>query len=239
MNNFSRFNLPLNWSALCLILIVISCKQDDGSNAPTVPWMLSPSEDIQDVNYPADFSTCFPVHNFDTSVIGRLGWAHVVIDEVEYYGNAYYIDYPLGSDRYDIRIFLYNYNTCEGFFSLFFGDTGLSINDPHNGHTEYGFEFSACTIDGIRVQQELPRPGRAARLDYLNHDTSLQLLNPDEDGDRRVRLVLDQVDIERGFVRGRFGGRFTAGEECSDQLRPYGDEALVEYGYFEATAYRR
>ena len=244
MNNRIVTQSPLFCFAIMCFVTIVACGKEQTLPAKVVDLadpveMLDPEPDITDINYPPEFDECYSEHNFDSTQQDRLGWVRAIIDSVEYFGYALYIDWPEGSDRYDLRFHFYNYESCYGYFSLYFGDTGLSTNDPHNGVTPYGTEWSACNVNGRRIRYELERPYRQALLSYLNHDAPLQYFIPDEAGPARARLIVDQVDSTNDFVRGRFAGRFLAGEECPEELRHYGDEVIIQEGYFEAAEYRR
>lgn len=249
MINYSPVSLRINFSGLgssktslsALLFLIVgllftsSCTKDDLARAPQ---MASIREDIAAVTPPADFnpSRCYGVWNYPPD--RDYGWFEVKVNGEWLGGVATLSEFPGGTERYRLDYLIFDYTgDCAGSYSGNIGDLSLNANDPYKDLVRPGFLRDCSDSNGIQVSIEPVRPRRFSSIYVLDVDTPIQSLLTDTTATGFTRIEFDQVDLDKGFVRGRFAGRFYADDNCPEGTVKIGehivDEVVLSEGYFE------
>lgn len=217
------------------LLLLASCGKED---VPSEPRMAAIGEDIEGVVPPMDFDPpqCFGVWNYPPG--GDYGWFKVKVNGEWLGGVATLVEFPAGTDRFRFDYLVFDYaGDCAGSYMGDIGDLSLDVNDPFQDLPRNSFLRSCSDSDGRQLLIEPIRPYRFSSCYVLDYDTPSQYLLTDTTEYGFTRIEFDQVDLSKGFVRGRFAGRFYADTNCPDGSTEIGEqivnEVLLEEGYFE------
>lgn len=220
---------------LPLLFALASCDKDDWT-PPERLSMLPPQPPIGEITPPPQFDACLrqSVLPYD-----GWGWFRARINGEAYVGPATVTEDPQDSGRYALSYVVWEDETCEVVYSSAITDLSPDPDDPYAG-LPWVSPYYAChkgsppgptrfpTVRESRVQSFVASDG--------SHEYSRRYL-PDTTDGLTLRIVLDDLDEEAGFVQGRFAAHYLADYTCPDLFYRV-PNVYVEDGYFEATIRR-